>query len=215
MRKYYLGIVFLIVLFAVPLHAHACSYTEKVRLKKLASNVNFSYRYTEVEDTVSFQITVSNLTSDIYMVDTSTGQAYYSNNEDFVISGYHSGQQVKFSFYAKDSNCLEGTILNNYVTLPTYNIYYKEAICNGVEDYKLCQKWLKHNMSYSEFYDGVYQYRNKVTEKEKELEKQKEKQTINYEKIIDIWSKYYVFILGAIIIIGGIILYRYDKKTDL
>lgn len=215
LKKYYFCIVFLILLFAVPFYVKAdCTYNEKVRLQKLAGNVNFSYHYTETEHSIIFNITVSNLTSELYMIDQTTKKTYYANNEDFVIEGYTPGSTVQFDFYVRDSSCETKSIFTNYVTLPSYNPYYKNEICKGIEEYKFCQKWLKHNMTYKEFYNNVLNYKTKEIEKVKEEEK-KVKEEFDWAIVIDFWAKYYVYILLAIIIIGGVTLYLYDKNTDL
>lgn len=214
MKRYYLGIVFLIVLFAIPFSAKAeCSYSDKVRLQKLAGNVNFGYRYKETQYTITFDVTVSNLTNSIYMVEYSSGKRYYANNQDFTISGYQPGRTIRFDFYAKDSSCIEGIIFTNYVTLPSYNPYYNSDVCKGIEDFKLCQKWLKHNMTYQEFYTGVMNYKNSQAEKPKEEEKNKN--SFDWEVIVKFWSKYYIFILLGIIVTCGIVIYQYDKKSNL
>lgn len=213
MKKYYLKIVFLIILFVLPISAKAeCSYSQKVRLQKLAGSVNFSYRYTESQYQVTFQVVVSNLTSEIYMVDQSTGRYYYSDNKDFTINGYGDGKTIRYDFYAKDKDCSTTTIFSSYLTLPSYNPYYTSEICKGVEEFKFCQKWLKHSMSYREFYDEVMSYKNKTEEIPKVI---KPKEEFKWDKVILFWSKYYIYILLTIIIGGTIILYRHDKKTDL
>lgn len=215
MKKYYFKIVFLMVLCAIPLTAKAeCSYGEKVRLQKLAGNVNFAYRYKDTAYSVVFEMTVSNLTNEIYMVDRLTGKSYYSNNKDFKISNYQSGSLIRYDFYAKDSSCTEDVLFSNYVTLPTYNPYYGSELCEKIEEFKLCQKWLKHGMTYKEFYTGVTQYLNKK-EEEPGIKPETPKEEFDWEPVIQFWADYYLYILLGIIIVGGVILYLHDKKTDL
>lgn len=212
MKKYYFAIVFLFVLFIMPFKVSAeCTYGEKVKLQKLATNVNFSYHYTETQYEMTFSITVSNLTSDIYMIDTSTGRIYNSNNEDFVIDGYKPGSTIRFDFYPKDQTCDTRSIFSNYVTLPFYNHFYKNKLCEGIEEFNYCQKWLKHNMTYKEFYEGVIAYKNRtINNPEKPIEN-KEWDIL----IIEFWSKYYILILLGIIGICGVVMYFYDRKNTL
>lgn len=213
MRKYYLKIVFFVVLFTIPLSVKAdCSYKDKVRLQKMAGNVSFGYRYNETKYSVIFEITVSNLTNEIYMIDRSTGRYYYANNEDFTLNNYQPGETIRFDFYARDASCTKEKLFTNYVTLPAYNPYYTSDVCKGIEDFELCQKWLKHNMTYKEFYDGVTKYLN-VQEIKQEPVKSKEE--FDWEGVIEFWANYYLYILLTIIIVGGVILYLHDKKSDL
>ena len=213
MKKYYLRIVFLVVLFAIPFGAKAdCNYNDKVRLQKLAGNVSFGYRYNETKYSVVFEITVSNLTNEIYMIDRSTGRYYYSNNQDFTLENYQSGKTIQFDFYARNASCTDEKLFTNYVTLPTYNPYYSSDICKGIENFEFCQKWLKHSMTYKEFYDGVTKFLNKAEVKPEPIEPEEE---FNWDAVIEFWTNYYIYILLTIIIGGGIILYLHDRKSDL
>lgn len=214
MKKYYLKIVFLLVLFAIPWNVNAaCSYNERVRLQNLVHHVDFNYQYNETQYALTFDITVANLTNEIYMIDRSTGKRYDSNNQDFVISGYTPGQTIYFDFYAKNSECFTKSIFINHVVLPSYNGYYKDPLCKGKEYLKVCQKWLKHNMSYKEFRTSVLNFKDPVQE-EKEAKKE-EKEEIDWETVIAFWADYYLYILLAIIIIGILVMYFYDKKSDI
>ncbi len=213
MKTYYLRVVFFIVLFAIPFTAEAnCNYTEKVRLQKMVGNVSFGYRYKESKYSVVFEITVSNLTNEIYMVDRSTGKYYYSNNEDIILENYQNGETIRFDFYARNTDCTSDKLFTNYVTLPTYNPYYSSNICKGIEDFELCQKWLKHSMTYKEFLEGVTKYLNKNETIIKPVVSEDE---FNWDAIIEFWANYYIYILLSIIIIGGVILYLHEKKSDL
>lgn len=212
MKKYSL-VVFLIALFTFPIRVNAvCSYKDQVRLQKIAGNVTFSYRYIESKYNVQFQITVSNLTSELYMIDTSTMKTYFSDNQDFVIDGYESGKTIRFDFYAKDSGCTPNRLFSSYVTLPSYNPYHTNRLCEGIEDFTLCQKWLKNQMTYKEFYEGIMNYK-KETVIEPPAEEKKEE--FDWEIVVQFWADYYIYILVAVIIISIYGMYRYDKKTDL
>lgn len=213
MKKNYMFLMFTIIMFVLPMVANAeCSYSEKVRLQKLAGNVSFSYNYIETDSGVTFDVIVSNLTNELYMVDYSTGQTYYSNNEDFVIRGYDHGKSIRFDFYVKDKTCSETSIFSNYVTLPSYNYYYKKEICEGLEDYKLCQKWVKINMTYEQFKEEIKKYKNKnnITQDEQTLI-----DSFNWDIVVEFWAKYYIYILVGIIALCGVTMYIYDKKSEL
>ena len=180
----------------------------------MASNVNFAYRYHETKYSVNFEVTVLNLTNEIYMIDRSSGKYYYANNEDFTISNYLSGKTIQFDFYARNTECGEDALLTKYVVLPSFNPYYTSNLCKGIESFALCQKWLKQNMTYKEFHEGVTAYLNGKTEEPSPIPPKEEK--VEWDIIfIQFWSKYYIYILLTIIVIGGIVLYRYKKKTDL
>ena len=103
------------------------------------------------------------------------------------------------------------TIFSNYVTLPSYNRFYKNTLCEGIENFDYCQKWFKHNMTYKEFYEGIIAYKNQRTSQVEIPEEKKEWDIL----IIEFWGKYYLFILLGIIAICMIIMYFYDRKNTL
>src|SRR5574344_531645 len=72
-------LIFIAILMMLPVYVKAsnCDYSEQARLKRLASNVTTSYDYIESNDSVKFSVTLTNLNSDIYILDKSTGKTYY------------------------------------------------------------------------------------------------------------------------------------------
>lgn len=212
LRRYYL-VIWAFFLFFGMYHVDAsCSYTDKVKLQKLAGNVLFSYQYHESNYGVTFDVTISNLTPNIYMVDRATGKVYRSNNQDIVITGYKSGGTNRFDFYATDQECTTDIIFTNYLTLPSFNPFYKEKVCEGASEYKLCQKWIKMDISYTEFYRLVYDYKqNKV---DIEIEEEVPTESAG-EQFFYFWEKYYLFVLGGILAICALGYYLYNRSLRM
>lgn len=216
MKRYYFVIIAFCLFFLPGVVEAKCNYADKVRLQKLAGNVLFSYDYHENDYAVTFDVTVSNLTPDLYMVDVSTGKTYRFNNQDIVISGYRSGATIQFNFYAVDAECAneKEAVFTNYVTLPNFNPFYREQICEGINDYKLCQKWMKMDISYTEFYKLVYQYKQKQSSSVIEEEEVEEEVSLG-EQFFYFWEKYYIYILG-IVLIGCLLgFYLYNRSLKM
>ena len=118
----------LICMGVTPLITHAeCDYQRQAELSRIASNVQFSYNY-NMNEGLTFTLYVNNLTDDIYVVD-SYGQRLSGTGEKQLIyspsrvSGFQSGDQVRFEIYSNDSNCPNNLLITKYVNFPIFNPY--------------------------------------------------------------------------------------------
>lgn len=213
-------IIFMLILFLIPVigvEGFYCKYSDLAKYKGLASNINATYDYIETENGVTFSITLVNLNSYIYIVDTVDEKKYsFNGNNEITISGYSPGQTVKFKVYSTDSNCAKELLYTIRVVLPNYNSYYKDPLCNGVEEHIYCQKWSKNNISYEEFVKKINSYKDSlikppVIEEEKNITEE----NVLLKMFLDFLLKYYYIILLTIIIICSIIIYKVNKKSDI
>ena len=70
-----------------------CDYNERSRLQSLASNLGYSYNYTETDEginsKVNLSITITNLMPELYIVDQTNINAYYYNpSKEITINNY-------------------------------------------------------------------------------------------------------------------------------
>lgn len=215
MKKYF-GLIVILIAIIVPLKVEAlCSVTDKMRYNSLATNIVTSYDYVEKGDDVSFNVTIHNVHRDLVVVDKLTNKKYQSNNSglnSFTISGLNDGKNYSFAVYAKSGDCSSRLFNTLYVNLPKYNKYYKDPICDGASDYLLCQKWTEiGSITYEEFKNDVENYKGNhiVVEDDTIVE------TNNWLYIIgDFWAKYYLYILGAIIVVTSIILIIIKRRDS-
>lgn len=121
MKRIITILVLILLVPTVKVKALSCSYSELARLKKIASNVNISYDYIEQDNNVTFTVTLNNLNEEIYFVDMTDYQTYNYENEELTISGYRSGQTVRYVFYATDSRCQQEALYTARVSFPSYN----------------------------------------------------------------------------------------------
>lgn len=193
-----------------------CEYSEISRLKSIVSNVNISYDYYIRNNQVYFNVTINNITPGIYFVDSQTGLKYeYSNTVDGEITiNDYKNTTGHYKFYSGLSECYGVKLSNKYYTLPTYNSYYGDPLCEDNKNYSLCQKWAKITYSYSEFEKLIYDYNNK----EQVLPKEDEIKPIYQQTYLDIFAKFYIkyyyFILIGIIFICVTVMIISKKKNS-
>lgn len=192
-----------------------CEYSKIARLKSLVSNVNLSYDYYLSNNEAYFNVTVSNMTPDIYFIDSQTGTVYtYASAVDgeIVINGYKNSSG-SYKFYSGINECYGIKLGSKYYNFPVYNYYYDTPICKENRDFSLCQKWVKVTYSYSELKKKVNEFNTK-----KGMLEETKRPNIEYKQtyldfIIKVYIKYYYFILLGIIFICVSIMYISKKKN--
>ena len=219
MRKKILFLIVLTVLFAVNVKSinAECNYSYMSKVKSLVNNVNISYDYRIENNYAYFDVTLSNLTPEIYFEDTLTELVYkYSdtNNGEITIRNYY-GPSGSYRFYSTDENCWGLSIGSKYYKFPTYNIYYNDPICVGASEYSLCQKWVNKLYSYEQFKEAVSNYKDSLDKPYEKIETTNEDGL--FDIIIKFYVKYYFIILPLIIIVclSVIIVERNKNKFSL
>lgn len=199
---------FIIVLFVISFNVEAltyggCEYSVISRLKSLVSNVNISYDYYIKDNSAYFNINISNIVPGFYFVDPNTNLKYdYSKSTDGEITIYDVQKTTgNYKFYSNLSECYGVKLGNIYYTLPTYNNYYADPICENNRNFSLCQKWVKVNYSYNQLSEKINNY-NKKDEQIQENENIETTYKQNYlDAIVKFYIKYYYFILIGIIVV--------------
>lgn len=205
MKKRILKLFLLLVLIILPYKVSAyneCNNNDTVRLNKIANNILANYSYYEVNGNLKFKITINNLNSNVYIQDVRKKQTYYSTGE-ITLENYGPNQTIEYRIYSNLAYC-KGYYLNSlYVTLPPYNPYHKDKLCEGIESYRLCQRWTNVSLTYDEFKKEINNYLNS-NKKDNPIDLNDYKSI--YQIILDFYIKYYYIILPIIIVVGGIII---------
>ena len=152
-------LIFMLLLLLFPLSCKAleCTYAEQARLRKLASNIQTSYEYVESDGRITFNVTLSNMTNDLYIEDGS-GTYYYNGSSDITLNGYNPGTNIKYKIHA-NNDCIKNYLTIKYVNLPYFNKYYNDPLCEG-KNYALCNKWTKVSYEYDEFAKKIKEFDN-------------------------------------------------------
>ena len=206
-----------LVFLLFPLKVEAawyCDYKDLAELKAIATNIKYIYDYRIESDKALFTITLTNIYKEFYVYDVKNNKYYYPDrNKDIseiTIDGYQSGISYNFVIYTTREKCEEETVYSFYVTLPTYNKYYLDPLCEGYENYSLCQKWNNlGNMSYEEFKDDMQAYIDSL----KEQEEAKEEDDFSIYWLLEFYLKYYMYILPTVIVGLLIVIYNLSRKN--
>ena len=212
MKKYILIALLLMPISVLARSKTSCDYGLVSRLKGLASNVNITYSYEISNDMVKFNIELVNLNEDIYFVDNNTkNRYYYSDTVDgkITLNNYLSGK-VSFTIYSNNSDCLDEKLTVKYVNLPYYNKYYKYDECRGVEDFYICQKWVKYDGGYSDFLDDINSYKKSLDTNSLIIEDDNKNW---FDDFVGFFLSYYYIVMPIMIlfIVNIIYLFKYIK----
>ena len=217
MKKLLLFIVMLVLPMAVFARAKTgCDYSLVSRLKKYASNVNVIYDYRIENNEAIFSVTFNNIVSEIYIHDEVTGANYYfenTNNGELVINDIKNIKKLKYKVLSRNGECNDELLLTHYITLPVYNKYSTDPLCEGLENYKLCYTFLDTDISYDEFKQKIEEYK-KEKPAEKEEEKKKISEKSNWDKFLDFMVKYGIYIVAIIAILITILSIRRSRKNQ-
>ena len=198
LKKYFVLILLGLVLLPDNISAAMCSNEEKLKLKEMARNIVTDYEYVEEDDGIKFTIKFSNIPEHFVIHDNLTGYEYVDQGSELSIPVDKINKTYKFFVYDETIGCHLERLANLYVTIPGYNKYYKDDLCKGIEDYKLCYKWLNVTMSYDEWKAEINKYLEKKNKKE-EVKVVVEKSFL--EKVFDFISAYYLIIIPGVIVL--------------
>lgn len=217
MKRYLKLVVFLLLLVIIPVHglAKECNVKERAKLKRLASNTNISYVPVENNNGITFTVTVTNIYPGLKMKNVRTKQWYEHgngiNDKNIVImEGLTPGVSYRLDIFSEELNCGDDALASYYITLPSYNAYYKDPLCAGLENYSLCNKWLKHSLTHDEFVKAITKYREELNQTDKVDNKSKKELT----PILQFIKDYYIVFIGLGIVGIGYVIYVRRKRDS-
>lgn len=214
-KKFFIFLLILLPINVLGLKYGGCDYSVVSRMQSIVTNINISYDYHITNDVVYFDVTLNNLTPDVYFYDTISKKEYYykdTNNGEIIIRNYTNyGSSGVYKFYSNINDCYKISVGTRYYKIPNYNPYYNDELCKGIENYSLCNKWTSVNYSYDEFKSKIEKYKTKEKPEENKIDEVKyEKGIIDY--IVSFYIKYYYIILIFIIIVFSAIIFIKRKK---
>ena len=107
---------FLIIVFPENINA-SCSDEQIIRLNKLAKNIKLSYSYTEKQDSIKFNIVITNLNKDLVVVDRYTNKEYNLSGEA-TINNINQNTENLFYIYPSDKQCNDDLLSTKSIEFP-------------------------------------------------------------------------------------------------
>lgn len=213
MRKYITFLVLSLFLFPGIINALDCSRETINNYTKVLGNITYTYRYKEEKNKVTFDIILLNVPKDFYVHDDYHDKYSTSYGKDMTFSSFKPNDNYKFEIFPDINACPDIETKYIYVSLPGYNPYYKDPVCKGVSNYRLCNRWSNNTLKYKEFVSQVEAYKKRGIKKNPE-NKVVKTDTMGY--IFDFYERYYMIILPFIIIsIIGYIIYHNRRDDSL
>ncbi len=114
------------------------------------------------------------------------------------------GKVINYAITAVSNygNCSGRDIRTIRITLPMHNYYSDMAICQGLQDYYLCQPYITSEIDTATFYDKVEQYKAKLLDNSN-IEVDEENNSVVSEALTGIKKNKYL-VVGIIVAIGVI-----------
>ena len=182
-------ILFTLLLVTIPFYVYADCESDKKEFERIESQFKVSYEYNANND--SFTITLYNPQYNKYSYLFYDFEAYEKDintngaTKTIKIKGY---KKTEFKYWiSKEKNCK--SLKNETITLKKPNKYANSDLCDGYEDFVLCQEDYEKEIDQETFESRLETYKQSL-EKEKEIEIQekeekKEKEKITFSQIID------------------------------
>lgn len=212
MKKRWLVVVAFFLFFPNIVKAD-CTVEEKIALSKMVSNVKITPIFRE--ETENFSIIISNITPSIYFKDMTSKMVYENTGKEVEIYNLNPNTSYRIKFLSAIKACHGEAITSTYVNLPGYNKYYKDPLCEGLEDYKICQKWVNYHYDRETFEKEVKKIEKKEEKQKQEIEEKSEVVKGMYDYLGELYERYYYIVLPIIIIACIITIVRLRKKEDL
>ena len=197
-------ILILFMLFILKINVSAlmyggCEYSEVSRMKKVVTNINYTYNYRINNNTAYFDVTFTNITNDMYAYDSVYKQNFYPQNGELTIYNY-TANSTTIKFYSNNPKCREIYLGSKFVKFPIYNKYMNSDICKNMEGFSYCNKWVNKAYTYDEIKKAIDTYNAGNNKPEEKPVKVPHEKTF-LELLLDIYVKYYVIILASVIIL--------------
>jgi len=228
-------LLFFVVLFSFTIKASAassCSYQEQTTLNSKAANIKVSYdvvdktvQFEDMDVTMNiFEITILNLTEDFYLIDknninedtqTFTSSSVVDNVIKFKWENVEEVTNFTFQIYTSDnSSCPNEKIKTIYLTTPRYNDFSSREVCQNLEDFYLCEKFVTFDeVTESEFLNKLDSYREEEKNIEpEENQKEKEENKSTSDNVFEFIDNYKWVAVGTLVLILVILIIIKNKK---
>ncbi len=220
MKKKNLLIVILILIisfYKINVEAASCTTEEKKALKQEAQAIEIIANLDSEESPIHehyYTISFNNWSNKFYIED-SKGAIYQMNpghTPEKLYGNYAPGSVITFKVYGAYKHTCAYTLLATIrVTFPYYNDYYLSPLCEGIEEFNLCQR------TYSGKIESEAWFEEQIKKYKASLEKQEEPK--EEKNIIEEITKYlsenpYIIVIAIVVIILIIVIIVRNIKAN-
>lgn len=214
MKKGLFFIIFVSVLFfRFDADALECNSEDKQRLQKLSNNINVTLEEINNNGNLYLNATFTGVAKDLRVFSEQKLVSFYNSSDNFIgeaiVPGLFQGKTYTFIIYGKHT-CVFDELRRITINVPVYNQYYNDSICNGLNEYKLCQKWANVDMSYEEFANKVKEYSET---KKTTVNNSENKHNGHYFSFYNFYMKYFIYVLVALVLILSILIRLWIKEN--
>jgi len=223
--KYFVFVYILLFGLSIRVNALACDSEDIARFKVMASDIEINYVYNEdvydsygMREYDTYRVVISNIGDGLYLIEEKTNtdlRNYKISNGQIVIDKMYSGKK-NFKIYSSQCNKF---IKNIYITLPKFNYYSTEPICDGKDELNVCQKFYDtSDLEYSEFYNIIVNYENVDDNENIKDNKDNKEKKIDINKYIEFVKDNYIYFgigLGVFVVLVIILLILTHKKRGV
>lgn len=211
MKKIY--IIFLTLIMIIPIRISAyydvddvrCTSDIKSNLKNLANNIEYRLTKNTIDNSTTYDLIFYNVSEKLYL---SVNNVTYKDR----INGLIPGSTISIIVYASDQTyCYGYKVLTKNISIPYYNPYFMDSICEGYDDYYLCSENANVKMSYDDFILNMQKYIKSLEVEVEELPEIIVEEPTIWE-IIGRYSLYIYTGLVLIFVIVGVILIKKIKN---
>ena len=196
----------------------ACSTTDLNNLRQEAANVKATYIPNEVTDDDGagrsvLDLKVYNVTPQMVLQYTYSGKGIQDGSfirtasdigKDGAITVRQSSYGMVITYVIKVlanyGSCTDQTLKTIRVSLPIFNYYSLLDVCDGIQDYYLCQPYVMTQYTGADFFDKVETYRTKMLENNA-IETEDDNNSIMTAAFTGV-KKHKYLVVGVIVAIG-------------
>ncbi len=172
-------IISLLLIFPINVYAKTCSKEERNKVYAMINNIKINYVHSHDN---YFNISISNVPEELYLV-LPSGRKIYSNNlDDAKKDTYPGGKKITFNVYSTNGDeCIDEMKYVKTLFIRSYNVYSEKEICKNEDykDFKYCNKNYQGDITEEKFEKELKKYEKNLTIPE-EVPKVEEKENNNY-----------------------------------
>lgn len=204
-KKIYVLVTLALFLFNIEPISAACTQDAKNGFKKVEDKYKVTYEYDKSTKKYNIIFTGSKPSEYFYQIYTNETFECSVINDTTSKCGYFPEGTYTVVISGVTNECNE-ILKTEKIVLPHYNELADDPLCEGIEEYILCNPEYSKEIDYESFVSRTESYKkNKPNKKEEvvvEKEEEKEKQTNEtLNKIVNFFKQYWIEIIVVVVFI--------------